>query len=39
MQDYSAARSERWQESARGEAHSERLEAVQEALSVLEELR
>jgi hypothetical protein len=38
MQAYYAQRSERWQESERGEAFLERLQALQETHSAVEEL-
>ena len=38
MQSYAAARSESWQESERGEAFAERLTAMEEVLSSLQEL-
>ena len=38
MEEYAAARAERWQESARGEAFQERLERVEEAAQQVEEL-
>jgi|SRR6185503_548625 len=39
MQQYYEDRSEAWQESAKGTAFEERLEAVQEVLQALEELQ
>lgn len=39
MQDYYEARSESWQESERGEAFLERLQALQEAHSTVSDLR
>ena len=38
MGEYAAARSERWQESARGEEFQERLQRVEEAAQGVEEL-
>ena len=38
MQDYHDDRSEPWQESDRGEAHQEKIAAVENALDVLDEL-
>lgn len=38
MQDYYEQRSDRWQESERGERMGERLQALQEAITTVEEL-
>lgn len=38
MEEYYEQRTERWRESDRGDAFRERLEAVQEAQAVTEEL-
>jgi hypothetical protein len=38
MQDYYEQRSEDWQESDRGEALSERLQAIEEAIAAVEDI-